>query len=103
MKRGRSRRAVAVVVVAVIWASVVAPVAAFAAGNDVGANLSEVLRHFAGEVYAGLVSVVSVVFLINRRYPELAKFVGAALLVGWLVFSPDQVAHTARSIGNQIF
>jgi hypothetical protein len=29
-------------------------------------------------------------------------FLLAAILVGWLVFSPDQVADAARAIGNRI-
>ena len=74
-----------------------------ASGNDVGENLSHVLRHFAGQLYAGVIAVVSLGFLINRRYAELATFLLAAVVVAWLVFSPDDVAHAARAIGNQIF
>ena len=44
----------------------------------------------------------SLVFLINRRYTELGIFLVAAVVVGWMVFSPDQVAQTARAIGKQI-
>jgi len=90
---------VAVVVVAVLL--VLAPTA-FAAGNDVGQNLGSLLRQYAGEVYAGVVAIVSLVFLINRRYTELGLFLVAAVVVGWMVFSPDQVAQTARAIGKQI-
>jgi uncharacterized membrane protein YccC len=71
-------------------------------GNDVGANLSKLLRHYAGELYGGVIAMVSLLFLINRRYGELATFMMASVVVAWLVFSPDQVASAARSIGNQI-
>ena len=85
--------------VALLWPAI----AAAATGNDVGANLSKLLRHYAGELYGGVIAVVSLMFLINRRYGELATFLLASVVVAWLVFSPDQVANAARSIGNQIF
>lgn len=78
------------------------PAEAFAAGNDVGRNLGSVLRHYAGEVYGGILAVVSLVFLLNRRFTELAIYFIAAVLVGWLVFSPDQVADAARAIAKQV-
>lgn len=75
---------------------------ALAAGNDVGHNLGALLRKYAGEVYGGIVAVVGLVFLLNRRLSDLAVFFVAAVLVGWLVFSPDQVANAARAIGQQV-
>jgi hypothetical protein len=81
----------------------VEPSVTLATGNDVGANLGRLLRHYAGEVYGGVIAIVSIVFLINRRYGELATFLLAAVVVAWLVFSPDQIAHAARAIGDQIF
>jgi hypothetical protein len=79
-----------------------APAAALAAGNDVGHNLGSLLRHYASEVYGGIIAVVALVFLLNRRFTDLAVFFVAAILVGWLVFSPDQVANAARAIGQQV-
>jgi len=86
---------------ALATALVFAP-AALAAGNDVGHNLGALLRKYAGEIYGGIVAVVGLVFLLNRRLQDLALFFVAATLVGWLVFSPDQVANAARAIGSQI-
>jgi hypothetical protein len=75
---------------------------ALAAGNDIGHNLGTLLRHYAGQIYGGIVAIVGLVFLLNRRFVELATFFVAAILVGWLVFSPDQVADAARAIAKQV-
>ena len=83
-------------------ALLLAPAAALAAGNDVGRNLGGLLRQYAGEVYGGIVATVGLVFLVNRRFTDLAMYFLAAILVGWLVFSPDQVADAARAIGNRV-
>jgi nitrate reductase gamma subunit len=98
--------AVLAALVAVLLVVLVFPAGALAAaqtGNDVGANLSKLLRHYAGELYGGVVAVVGLVFLINRRYSELATFLLASIVVAWLVFSPGQIADAARAIGRQIF
>jgi nitrate reductase gamma subunit len=99
------RRRLAAVVAALLVVSVLLwPAGALAAtGNDVGANLSKLLRHYAGELYGGIVAVVGLVFLINRRYTELATFLVASVVVAWLVFSPGEIADAARAIGRQIF
>lgn len=79
-----------------------APDVALAAGNDVGANLGSLLEQYAGEIYGGIVAIISLVFLLNRRYSELMVFLLAAVVVAWMVFSPDEIASAARSIGSKI-
>lgn len=79
-----------------------APAAALAAGNDVGRNLGSLLRGYAGQIYGGIVAIVGLIFLLNRRFTELAIYFVAAILVGWLVFSPDQIADAARAIGQRV-
>jgi hypothetical protein len=96
------RRLVSVVVVVVLLFAV-APSAALAAGNDVGANVGGLLKHYAGEVYGGIVAAFSLVFLWNRRYTELAVFLFAAIVVAWMVFAPDQIGKAAEAIGKQVF
>lgn len=88
--------------VLVALALMLAPAAALAAGNDVGHNIGTLLRQYAGEVYGGIVAVVGLIFLLNRKFTDLAMFFLAAILVGWLVFSPDQVADAARAIGQRV-
>jgi hypothetical protein len=98
------RRAFAVGAVAMLLVSLLVPAVALAkTGNDVGVNLAKLLRHYAAELYSGIIAVVSLVFLINRRYTELTSFLLASIVVAWLVFSPDQIADAARAIGRQIF
>jgi hypothetical protein len=79
------------------------PAVAFAAGNDVGKNVGGLLRHYAGEVYGGIVAVVSLMFLVNRRYTELAVFLLASVVVAWMVFAPSEIAKAAETIGHQVF
>jgi hypothetical protein len=79
------------------------PADALAAGNDVGRNLGGLLKGYAGQIYGGVVAIVGLVFLVNRRYTELAMFILAAVMVAWLVFSPDQIADAAKAIGKQVF
>jgi hypothetical protein len=91
--------ALVVVLAAALW---LAPEALAAGGNDVGRNIGAELRRWAGSIYGGLLAIVGLVFLLNRKFTDLAVFLLAAILVGWLVFSPDQVADAARAIGNRI-
>ncbi len=74
-----------------------------ASGNDVGANVGNLLKHYASEVYGGIVAVISLTFLLNRRYTELAVFLFASIVVAWMVFAPSEIATAAESIGKQIF
>jgi hypothetical protein len=95
--RGRTIRAGALVLSGVLALAVVLlafPAFAAAGGNDVAQNLGTLARKYAGEVYGGIVA--------NRRYTELGLFFIAAILVAWLVFSPDQIANAARAIGQQV-
>jgi ABC-type transport system involved in cytochrome bd biosynthesis fused ATPase/permease subunit len=83
-------------------AFLLAPPAALAAGNDVGRNIGSLLRHYAAQIYGGIIAIVGLVFLLNRKFTDLAVFFVAAVMVGWLVFSPDQVADAARAIGQRV-
>jgi hypothetical protein len=81
----------------------VAGTAAIAAGgNDVALNLGQSLQKWAGEAYTGVVALFALPFLLTRRYTELALYFVAAIVVGWFVFSPDQVAAAARTIAGQV-
>ncbi|MGD9734005.1 MAG: hypothetical protein AB7V58_00095 [Solirubrobacterales bacterium] len=99
------RRRLRIAAFALLTVSVLllAPAAALAAsGNDVGGNLASLLRQYAGELYTGIVAIFALVFLINRKYTELVLFFCAAIVVGWLVFAPGQVADAARAIAHRV-
>ncbi len=99
-----SRRAVVAVafLVAVGLVLLLAPGALAQSGNDVAKNLADLLRGYAAQFYGGVIAIVSLIFLINRRYVELMTFLIAAVVVGWMVFSPDAIAKAARAIGRQV-
>ncbi len=80
------------------------PAAALAAaGNNVGANVAKLLKGYATELYGGIVGVVSLMFLVNRRYNELAVFLFAAIVVAWMVFASSDIAKAAEAIAKQVF
>lgn len=93
-----------IVVVCVVWVlGMFEPGVAWASGNDIGKNVGDLLRHYAGEVYGGIVAAFSLVFLWNRRYVELATFLFAAIVVAWMVFAPEEIGSAAQDIGKEIF
>lgn len=79
------------------------PASALASGNNVGANVASLLKGYATELYGGVVGVVSLMFLLNRRYTELAVFLFAAIVVAWMVFASSDIAKAAEALGKQIF
>jgi hypothetical protein len=99
-------RRLALGILSILLAAVVALVAptlaAAADGNSVGSNLAGLLREYAGELYTGIVAIFALVFLMNRRFTELLMFFCAAIVVGWLVFAPGQVADAAKAIAHQV-
>jgi hypothetical protein len=93
----------AITAVIVLVAALVIPAAALAAGgNSVGSNLAGLLREYAGELYTGIVAIFALFFLVNRRFTELMMFFVAAIVVGWFVFAPGQVADAAKAIAHQV-
>lgn len=98
-----SRKRVCVGLSLALFVLVLFPTAALAAGNNVGANVAKLLKGYASELYGGIVGVVSLMFLVNRRYTELAVFLFAAIAVAWMVFASADIAKAAEAIGKQIF
>ncbi len=76
---------------------------ALAAGNDVGKNFGDLLKKYAGEVYVGIIAIVSIIFLLNRAYTQLGLFMVAAVAVGILVFSPGSIANLSKDTAHTLF
>lgn len=92
-------KAIAVATLAMTTLLVIAaPDALAASGASIGTNLGNLLASWARSLFSGVVALVSVVFLVNRRYNDLALFVAASVLVGGLIFSASTVAKVIRSI-----
>jgi hypothetical protein len=87
----------------VVWVLVLFPADAFASETNVGQNVANLLKGYATDLYGGIVAVISLVFLLNRRYTELAVFLFAAIVVAWMVFAPSEIATAAEGIGKKIF
>jgi hypothetical protein len=96
-------RTVGLGVLLAAWALFLVVPDAWAAGNDVGRNLGDLLKRYAGEVYGGLAGISSLFFLWHRRYSELATFLLAAIVVAWMVFAPSTIGDAAKAIAQQIF
>jgi hypothetical protein len=88
------------VVASVAWLLLLtgSALAASGGGEQVGKNLGDLLGGWAKSLYAGIAGIVAVMFLFNRRFAELAVFVGAAVIVGGFVLAPGSVASAVRDI-----
>jgi hypothetical protein len=96
-------RRICVVAAVAVAGVMLFPAVALAAGSNVGENVANLLKGYASELYGGIVAVVSLMFLVNRRYTELAVFLFAAVVVAWMVFASSDIAGAAEAIGKQIF
>ena len=75
-----------------------APVYAAGDGEKVGENVGHLLGGWARSLYVGIAAVVALMFLMNRKFADLALFMLAAVLVGGFVMAPNDVAGMVRDI-----
>jgi hypothetical protein len=86
-----------------LWAWLLcAPAWAAGDGEKVGENVGHLLGGWAKSLYVGIAGVVALVFLLNRRFAELAVFMLAAVLVGGFVMAPSDIAGIVRDIWSTI-
>lgn len=71
-------------------------------GQRVGENIGDLLGGWAKSLYVGIAGLVALMFLLNRRFADLAIFMVAALLVGGFVMAPNDIASTVRDIWRTV-
>ena len=71
-------------------------------GERIGENVGHLLGGWAKSLYVGIAAIVALVFLLNRRFADLAVFMVAALLVGGFVMAPNDIAGVVRDIWQTI-
>lgn len=76
--------------------------AAKGGGEQIGENLGGLLGNWAQSLYAGVAALVAVMFLLNRKYVDLAVFAVAAIVIGGFVMAPDDVASVVTGIWNTV-
>jgi hypothetical protein len=73
-----------------------------ATGEQVGQNIGHLLGGWAKSLYVGVTAVMALMFLLNRRFSELALFMAAAVLVGGFVMAPTEIAGVIRGIWTTV-
>ena len=86
----------------VVWLVATAPAMAAGDGERVGENIGDLLGGWAKSLYVGIAGVVALMFLLNRRFADMAIFMVAALVVGGFVMAPNDIAGTVRDIWHTI-
>jgi hypothetical protein len=86
-----------------VWSwLLVVPAFAQGDGERVGENIGDLLGGWAKSLYVGIAGIVALLFLLNRRFADMAIFMVAALIVGGFVMAPNDIASTVRDIWQTI-
>jgi hypothetical protein len=90
-------------IAAVGWfLSLAAVASAQGRGERVGENIGDLLGGWARSLYVGIAGVVALMFLLNRRFADLAVFIGAAAVVGGFVMAPNEISSVVRDIWRTV-
>jgi hypothetical protein len=82
----------------VVWWVATAPALAAGDGERVGENIGHLLGGWAKSLYVGIAAVVALMFLLNRRFADLAVFMVAALVVGGFVLAPNELVDMFQDL-----
>src|SRR4051812_42761331 len=88
------------VAITAMWCAV--PALAAGDGERVGENLGKMLGGWAQSLYVGIAGLVALMFLLNRRFADLAVFMIAVVVVGGFVMAPGDIASTVRDIWHTL-
>ena len=87
---------------AMVWWLAAMPAYAAGDGERVGENVGDLLGGWAKSLFMGIAGLVALIFLLNRRFADLAIFMVAAVVVGGFVMAPNDIAGTVRDIWHTI-
>ena len=93
---------VAVYVTMASWLLLAGSALAAGDGERVGKNLGDMLGGWSKSLYLGIAGLVALMFLLNRRFADLAVFFVAATVVGGFVMAPNDIAGAVRDIWHTI-
>ena len=85
-----------------VWWLAAVPADAAGDGERVGENIGNLLGGWSKSLFMGIAGLVALIFLLNRRFADLAIFMVASLVVGGFVMAPDDIAGTVRDIWQTI-
>jgi hypothetical protein len=60
------------------------------------------LGSWAKSLFVGVAAIVAILFLMNRKFTDLAIFMLAAVLVGGFVLAPNDLANTIEDIWKTV-
>jgi hypothetical protein len=87
---------------ALVGLLLLAPTAVAQQGEDIGENVGSLLGGWAQALYMGVVGLVAIVFLLNRKYTELLVFVAIAVVVGGFAIAPESAEAAIRGLFRAI-
>ena len=96
------RKRLAVPLASLVVYLLTAPTALAAPGESVGENVGELLGSWAASLYTGVVAIVAILFLLSRKFTELAVFLLIAVVVGGFVLTPDSAAAAIKGLFDAV-
>ena len=81
-----------------VWSLAAVPADAAGDGERVGENIGDLLGGWSKSLFMGIAGLVALIFLLNRRFADLAIFMVAVVIVGGFVLAPDAVSATVRDL-----